>query len=112
MARSLVISYLVLRQAVGAIGVSLPVVLPAGVAIFGTREPFQSSISAYYSTDMVGVFVAALTAIGVFLLAYLGYEKRASDGRFELSDNAAGNLAGVSAIAVERSSTLIYSGVA
>jgi hypothetical protein len=69
----LVVSYLVLRQAVGWIGTLLPVVLIVGNAISSTT-PRPDSMSGYYYTDMRNIFVGALCALGVFLGAYDGYD--------------------------------------
>lgn len=79
----LVISYLGLRRAVGAIGTALPFVLVAGKCLL-EGWGIQPSISAYYYTSMRDVFVGSLCAIGVFLLSYRGYER---------VDDVAGNLA-------------------
>jgi hypothetical protein len=69
----LIVSYMFLRQAVGWIGTLLPVVLVAGNAISST-QPRPDSMSGYYYTDMRNVFVGALCALGVFLVAYEGYD--------------------------------------
>ena len=86
-----IISFLKLRQAIGRLGTALPFVLFFG-ALFIFRTGLQSSLSAYYHTQMGSVFVGTLCAIGVFLYAYRGYD----EGRF--SDNAVGNVAGICAI--------------
>lgn len=70
----LLISYLVLRKAIGVIGISLPALLLFG-ALLIFKEGIQESISAYYHTDMGDVFVGALWAIGFFLFSYKGYEQ-------------------------------------
>jgi hypothetical protein len=69
----LVISYMLLRQLVGWIGTLLPVVLIAGYAL-STSAPRPGSMSGYYYTDMRNVFVGALCALGVFLVAYDDYD--------------------------------------
>jgi hypothetical protein len=69
----LIVSYLVLRQAVGWVGTLLPVVLVVGNAIFSTASR-PDSMSGYYYTDMRNIFVGALCALGVFLGAYDGYD--------------------------------------
>jgi hypothetical protein len=84
------ISYQNLRQAIGWIGVALPIVVAAGKAV--TQGPgIQESISAYYYTDMRNYFVGSLCAIGIFLMTYRGYDWR---------DLAAGRMACVFAIGV------------
>ena len=70
---TLVVSYLGVRRAVGAIGLLLPVLLgPVGWLVFDVR--FQDSISAYYHTALRDVFVGAMCAIGIFLFCYRGYD--------------------------------------
>ncbi len=69
----LVINYVYLRKTVGWIGALLPVVLLVGNTIFTTVLP--DSISSYYYTHMRNVFVGALCALGVFLIAYAGYDE-------------------------------------
>ena len=63
-------AFLRLRVLVGALGLALPfaLVLIDGVWLDG---PFlRGSLSAYYYSGAREVFVGALTAIGVFLIAY------------------------------------------
>jgi hypothetical protein len=67
----LIVSYMYLRKTVGWIGSLLPVVLIASSLFFTTR-PY--SMSGYYYTHMRNVFVGALCALGVFLVAYAGYD--------------------------------------
>jgi hypothetical protein len=69
----LIISYMFLRQLVGCIGTLLPVALIAGNLMFSAAV--RESISGYYYTPMRNVFVGALCALGVFLIAYDGHDK-------------------------------------
>ena len=87
---TLVLSYLELRTAVGIIGLALPFVLALGKLLL-EGPGIQSSISAYYYTDLRNVFVGSLCAIGVFLLSTKGYDRR---------DTIAGYLACVFAVGV------------
>ena len=87
---TLVHSYLYLRRAIGIIGTALPAVLIIGKLILDGGG-LQDSISAYFYTDMRGVFVGSMCAVGAFLLSYRGYD---------VIDDVAGNLAGVAAIGV------------
>lgn len=83
-------TYLRLRVGIAAIGVALPVVLWVGaLALQGTS--LQSSMSAYYHTDMRDVFVGALFAIGIALFVYKG---------FSVAENVVLSLAGVMAVCV------------
>jgi hypothetical protein len=86
----LIVSYMFLRQTVGWIGTLLPIVLLAGNAI-SSAAPRPGSISGYYYTDMRNVFVGALCALGVFLVAYQGYDDM---------DRAVTNVAGLAVIGV------------
>jgi hypothetical protein len=69
----LIVSYLFLRQTVGWIGGLLPVALIAS-SLITAASPWPDSMSGYYYTDMRNVFVGALCALGVFLVAYNGYD--------------------------------------
>jgi hypothetical protein len=70
---TLVVSYLGVRRAIGAIGLLLPVVLgPVGWLVFGIQ--IQDNMSSYYHTALRDVFVGALCAIGSFLFCYRGYD--------------------------------------
>jgi hypothetical protein len=67
-----IISYLSLRRIVGAIGILLPFVLRLGIIAFSHPAPY--SISSYYYSPMRNILVASLCALGVFLIAYKGYD--------------------------------------
>jgi hypothetical protein len=85
----LTISYLMLRRAIGVLGMALPFVLIVGHWLLGSSG-IESSISAYYYTDMRDVFVGTLCVIGVFLWSYRGYPKS--------RDNITANVAAIGAI--------------
>lgn len=68
----LVISYLLLRTTVGWIGMLLPFVLLVGNVVMSSTRP--DSMSGYYYTPMRNIFVGSLCALGVFLIAYDGYD--------------------------------------
>lgn len=83
-------SYMAQRQALGWLGLLLPAILVTGAwLLFG--EGLQPSVSHYYYTGMIGVFVGVLFAIGVFLVAYKGFDEW---------DDWAADLAGICAIGV------------
>lgn len=88
--RSLIFSYLALRQAIGFLGIALPFLVSLG-ALLIFRTGFQGSISGYYYTGMRDVFVGVLWAIGVFLFSYKGYARE---------DDWAGNIACLFAIGI------------
>jgi hypothetical protein len=85
---TLVHSYLFLRRAIGLIGLALPVVLIVGKQVFEGGD-LVGSLSGYYYTDVRNVFVGAMCATGVFLLAYYGHD---------FVDNVASTVAGLGAI--------------
>jgi hypothetical protein len=71
--RTLVVSYLGIRRAIGAIGLALPILLgPVGWLVFGVE--FQDNMSSYYHTSMRDIFVGSMCAIGIFLFCYRGYD--------------------------------------
>jgi hypothetical protein len=66
------------RIAIGALGIALP---PLVYVIAGIRETVGlsrwqplDSVSAYYHTGAIGVFVGVLFAMALFLITYPGYE--------------------------------------
>lgn len=72
--KSLVVSYLGIRRSIGAIGFLLPILLgPGGWLIFGIE--IQDNMSSYYHTAMRDVFVGVMSAIGIFLFCYRGYDR-------------------------------------
>lgn len=86
-------SFLLLRVMVGVIGVGLPfaLVLIDGIWFDGDRFP-RTSLSAYYYSGVRELFVGALCATGVFLVAYKVAEVNL--------DNTLSLLAGVAALGV------------
>jgi hypothetical protein len=66
------VSYLNLRLCIGVLGLTLPVILRIGSAIF---PPDSYSVSAYYYSAMRNILVASLCVLGTFLLTYRGYDK-------------------------------------
>lgn len=80
-------SFLFLRRWIGIVGVTLPIVLIAGVAL--TSGQLLSSISASYHSDLRNVFVGGMCAVGVFMIFYRGVDPW---------ENAFSNLAGAAGI--------------
>ena len=89
------VSYLQLRQWLGAVGTFLPFVLILGHGFLHAvlLDPpawrgwdLQNSMSSYYYTDTQNVFVGALCAMGAFLLSYKGENR---------NDSRAGTIAGL-----------------
>ena len=79
---SYVVSYLVLREAIGILGLALPVILVLGSLVFGRCSAIQHSISHYYYSIMHIAFVGILCVVGAFLVTYRGtsaFENRVSN---------------------------------
>ncbi len=88
--RTLVVSYLGVRRAIGGVGLLLPIVLgPVGLLALGI--PIQDNMSSYYHTPLRDIFVGAMCAIGIFLFCYRGYDR---------VENWTGNFGCVSALGV------------
>jgi hypothetical protein len=70
-----VISYTILRRAVGILGIALPVVLLIGYILRSNLScPLPPSISNYFYTGMSTYFTGTLCAVALFLYAYKGPE--------------------------------------
>jgi hypothetical protein len=91
----IVLSYLALRKAVGAVAFGLPFVLAIPRWIL-CHHMMESSISGYYYTGMRNLFVGSLCAIGMFMLCSRGYD---------LKDEVAGIFSAVCALGVAFSPT-------
>lgn len=86
------------RQLIGWIGLILPIALPGIARLRPIRELQWSellSISSYYYTGAIALFVGALVALAAFLLTYRGY-----NNRYNKYDRIAALIAGTSAIGV------------
>ena len=87
---NLIVSYLALRRLIGAFGFALPIAILLYVLISHAPD-LEASISAYYHTTFRDILVGVLCAVGVFMLAYKGYET---------IDTVLSIIAGISAIGV------------
>jgi hypothetical protein len=87
------------RQLIGSLGFVFPFVLwlIAGLRPIRELTPWEllSSVSSYYYTGSIAVFVGILVALGVFLLTYRGY-----DNKYGRHDRIASIVAGTAAILV------------
>ncbi|MGH7490303.1 MAG: hypothetical protein ACREMY_32550, partial [bacterium] len=85
------------RRLIGALGFLLPelIYFLAGLRPTDGLPPWQrlNSVSAYYYTGAVGVFVGVLFALSLFLLTYPGYEG-------VKADRLVGKLSGLAALGV------------
>ena len=90
------ITYKTLRKFVGLIGILLPFALVMIHMLLVQHVVLLGSVSGYYYTDVRGVLVGSLCAIGVFLFAYRGYD----NWDFIIWDNVLTNAAGVFAVGV------------
>lgn len=62
-------SYLSIRKTIGILGISLPLI------VLISHGELLPSISHYYYTEASVFFIGILTAFGLFLISYKGYEK-------------------------------------
>jgi hypothetical protein len=77
-----VVSYLILREAIGVLGLALPFILIIGDYLVADCKIIQPSISHYYYSIMHIVFTGALSVLGAFLVTYRGassFENRVSN---------------------------------
>ncbi len=88
-----VMSFLLLRQLIGILGIGLPFTLAIGTFFIGNCNELQPSISHYYYSIMHIVFVGVLCVLGGFLITYRGTTKYRHE-------NAWSNFAGVCAFGV------------
>jgi hypothetical protein len=68
------VSYYTLLKLIGALCISLPLIVVLGGFIQNSFT-IQSSLSAYYYTNMRDYLVGFLVGVGLFLITYKGYEK-------------------------------------
>lgn len=91
----LVRSFYRVRQALGFMGLMLPVLLVlGGMLSLGAVEP---SISDYYHTVLRDIFVGTMCAIGIFLIAYPGHRRLPGE---RVSDDFVTTIAGIAAFGV------------
>lgn len=88
--KSLVVSYLTLRNLIGFTGILLPLIVAIGGFLSGNWE-IQPSISAYYWTASRDIFVGVLFITSALLLTYNGYD---------LTDRITTLIAGISALGI------------
>jgi hypothetical protein len=74
----MIITYVTLRKCIGWLGVLLVPVLILGTLLLGPPPAIQTSVSAYYYTNMRNPLEGILSAIGLFLMCYHGYNKQDS----------------------------------
>ena len=92
--RDVVLSFYRVRQALGWLGLAMPVVLIGGTLALGL--PLPPTLSDFYYTPLRDVFVGILVSQGVFLLTYLGHRQPAK----LISDRNVSTVAGLGAIGV------------
>lgn len=92
--RDVVRSFYRVRQAMGWLGLALPIVLIGGTLAMG--DPLPPALSDFYHTPLRDLFVGILVSLGVFLITYLGHRK--PEGL--LSDRVVSTLAGLGAIGI------------
>jgi hypothetical protein len=66
-----IISYKNLRRLIGILGISLPLLCLAGLAI--SRTALEPSISHCYYSNVRDVFIGVMIGVSMFLISYYGY---------------------------------------
>ncbi len=89
------------RRALGILGLALPIILYVYARVLPppTSLGMQPSISEFYHTHMGDILVGTLSAIGVFLISYLGYPPEKGESRI-VTDFWVSTLAGLGALGV------------
>lgn len=93
--QELVMSYTRVRNALGLLGMALPVFLILGGIL--DQKRIEPTISDFYHTTYRDVFVGTLCAIGIFLISYRGYRREPGEW---IDDDWLATLAGISAFGV------------
>ena len=93
-ARDAALSFYRLRQAMGWLGLALPLVLIGGTLAMG--DPLPPALSDFYYTPLRDVFVGILVTLGFFLLVYLGHREPTA----LVSDRNVSTVAGLGAIGI------------
>jgi ABC-type Fe3+-siderophore transport system permease subunit len=87
-----IISYFALRSIIGALGITLPILLVVVNYFCNSSFLIEDSISDYYDNNTAGdVLVGVLFVLGFFLLAYKGFNKL---------DSTTANIGGVAALGI------------
>lgn len=89
-------SYYRIRQAMGIQGLALPVLLVGGSLYLG--DPLPPALSDYVYTPLEPLFTGVMFSIGVFLISYLGYQRRG--GPAWITDRRVSTLAGLGALGI------------
>lgn len=89
----MVISYLIIRRAVGILGIALPFILLLGTWIIGNCHHIKGSVSAYYYTIMGNCLTGVLCGVALFLFAYKGPKLKS-----RISPNLTSNIACIFAL--------------
>ena len=90
--KDILYSYYRIRKIIGFLGIALPIL------IYAFHGELLSSISHYYYSRSAVFFIAILSAFGLLLISYKGYEK---DKDTEIiSDNLITHIGGIAALLV------------
>ena len=95
--KQLLVSYFTLRRLVGLLAVSFPIALMIWGALSKDGIVIRSSMSDYYNSGARDFFVGVLFSMAVFLVTYKGYGREVGQ---RITDNLAGNVAGIAALGV------------
>lgn len=89
-------TYRRIRNAIGVLGVSLPILLLGLPFVPFFKTVHQESISHYYYTNLRELFTGVLCAVGLFLIRYKGTK----NSSFFKSDGKLTNIAGAMAFGI------------
>ena len=90
--KDILYSYYRIRKIIGLLGIALPIL------IYTFHGEILSSISHYYYSRSAVFFIAILSAFGLLLISYKGYEKDKDTEIF--SDNLITHIGGIAALLV------------
>ena len=90
--KDMLYSYYRIRKIIGLLGIALPIL------IYAFHGELLSSISHYYYSRSAVFFIAILSAFGLLLISYKGYEKDKDTEK--LSDNLITHIGGIAALLV------------
>lgn len=71
----MVVSFMTIRKGIGLLGLLLPILLVAGLALIFGEGRLEPSLSHYFYTRIGGVFVGTLCVVAFFLYCYRGYSR-------------------------------------
>ncbi|MBK9151096.1 MAG: hypothetical protein IPM26_08875 [Saprospiraceae bacterium] len=75
-AHNQLITYLWVRRGIGILGILFPFIMYGGNALLFGCTDLLPSISAYYHTKLLSIFVSLMSMVAIFLFTYKGPEEQ------------------------------------